>query len=135
MNYGIDLHQYRVFTLIRSLLPGIVHVINAAVAPLWGFMLLHVAKAMAAPDILASAGTLVTVSIEVMAVAAFIALLEAIAILAAYVTARICMLAEILGIAAWTVFVDLARLFALIANSIAVASLAALITMLEDYAF
>jgi hypothetical protein len=98
-------------------------------------MLMHIANVVAAPDILTSASTLVTVSIEVMTVAAFIALLDAIAILAAVVTAPVGMLAEVLGFAAWTIFVDLARLFALIANPITVVSLAALVTMLEDDAF
>jgi hypothetical protein len=130
LSHGIDFHHYRIFGMIAGLVLCIVHVIHAAVTFFWH--LLRVAKVVAAPDILASAGALVAVSVEVVIVAAFIAFLEAIAILAAVVTASVSMLAEILGATAWTVFINLARLTALVTDPIAVVSLATLVAMLKD---
>ena len=129
MRHGIDFHNYRIFGLIAGLVLCIVLVIHAAVTFLWH--LLRVAKVVAAPDILASAGALVAISVEVVIVAAFIAFLETIAILAAVVTAPVRMLAEILGTTAWTVFIDIARLTALVTDPIAVVSLATLVAMLK----
>jgi hypothetical protein len=145
LHHGINFHRYRIFGLIGRLVLCIVFVIHATVTLLWhivaagdpffavsiGFRVLHIAKVVAASDILASAGALVAVSVEVVIVAAFIAFLEAIAILTAIVTAPVRMLAEILSTTAWTVFIDFTRLTALVADPIAVVGLVALVAMLK----
>jgi hypothetical protein len=122
-----------------------VSIILAAIALLWhlitgwriflaiaGRLIVRVAEIEAAPQVLAFAGAFVAKSIEVMRIAAFLAFLEAEAILAANITACICLTYHILSAAAWTVLVNCARLTALIADSIAVERLSALIAFLFD---
>lgn len=131
--------------MIGRLVLCIVLIIHAAVTFLWHlvaagglffavfrrFMGLHIAKVVTASDILAPAGALVAVSVEVVIVAAFVAFLEAITILAAVVTACVGVFAEILGAAAWTVFINLAWLATLVTDPIAVVGLVAFVAMLK----
>lgn len=82
-------------------------------------MVVLAAGVEAAPQVIAFAGAIITESVEVLSMTAFIAFLEAIAVLAAKIAARIRMAGYILGTAAWAVLVDCAPLLAIVANSIA----------------
>jgi hypothetical protein len=93
-------------------------------------MLVHVADIEAAPQKLAFAGTFITESVEVMGMPAFLAFLEAEAILAANITVCICKSRHVLGAAARTVLKDHTRLAALLADSITVRHLTAVAAQL-----
>lgn len=95
-------------------------------------MVLHAADVDAAPQKLAFAGAVIAETIEVMSMATLLAFLEAEAILAANIAACIGMTYSILGAAAWTVLKDHTRLAALIADSITVRRLAAVVAQLFD---
>jgi len=99
---------------------------------LHAYMVLHAAEVDAASQVLAFAGAFVAESIEVMRMAAVLAFLEAEAILAADIAARIRQSSDILGAAARTVLIDSARLTAFVANSITVERLAAIVAHLFD---
>ncbi len=133
LRHGINFHHYRIFGLVARLVhfaaKGLFFTVSA-----W-LLVLHIAKIMAASDILASAGAIVTVSVEVVIMTAFIAFLEAIAILSAEVTACISALGKILGTTAWAVFIDLTRLPALVADPVTVVGVATLVAMLKHDAF
>lgn len=122
----------------------IAFLILAAIAFLWhliaglcmflavagGLMVLHAADVYAASEKLAFAGAFITESVEVMRMATLLAFLEAEAILAANIAARICLIYDIFSAAAWTVLVNYARFAALIADTIAVECLAAVVAQL-----
>lgn len=110
----------------------LVAVMGMFLAAAGGLMVLHAAEVDAAPQVLAFAGAFVAESIEVMRMAAVLAFLEAEAILAADIAARIRQSRDILGAAARTVLVDSARLTAFVANSITVERLAAIVAHLLD---
>jgi hypothetical protein len=88
-------------------------------------------RIMAAPGVIAPIGTIVAVSVVVVVVAALFALLDAIAVLTASIAVPVRMLDAVLNTAAWTVLVDIASIFTLVAVAIA-ACLPTLLTFFED---
>lgn len=104
-----------------------------ALVTLIAFMAL-VTRVVAAPGVKALRAALVAVSIEVIAVAALIALFYTIAAHAAVVTVPICMLDRIFHAAVWTVLIHTALILTLLAAPIAVDT-ATSIAVLEDRAF
>lgn len=95
-----------------------------------GLMVLHVADVEAASQKLALAGAVIAETVEVMRMAAFLAFLEAEAILAANITACIRKSSKVLGAAVWTVLKYRRLLAALLADSITVIRLAAVAAQL-----
>jgi hypothetical protein len=83
-----------------------------------GFAFAGVAILFLALVIVAFTATLVTVSIEIMLTAALVAFLEPIAFFAASITVAICHLTGVLRAAAWTEFVDVTLLSALVTLTI-----------------
>jgi len=94
----------------------------------------HLAKVVAAPEVMTPAGALVAVSIVVMGIAAFAAFLYAVATIAAFIAYPVRMIGEVHGTAVWTVFINRTRCTAPIADAIAVKRLAAFVASLFDYA-